>query len=388
MSGAQRPDSPRGAPQFEIPLAGDGPLRDRHHEGGGDDTSNGSARRPDWRRLTGGSAVAGVVLGIVVATVLLTSGDDEGGDPTATTVGLDDLASALTVPPTLTPVTEPAVTLPRYPGAPVERDPGDPGVVAASVETLPPLPLDPTIPPDAFRLSDGSLAALDAAVAWRSTTDHTIGVDGFEQTIAITNDPGTERYLIELGPGGETVQSFVVDLRGGFTYAEVEPGEWATESNESIAERAGAPDMATFLRNLQLGPIRSDTREAWTLVQSSALVEGPGPEPWREWIVVLDAAAVPEWARYAFGPTGDAPPLPGGTLVGYAVYVDEGGSIRGVNGATAYGATTQRTVHRIEQLDEAPVIDLPVLDEPAREPIGEPVTPPDARSAPSTTPAG
>ncbi|MFP5486895.1 MAG: hypothetical protein ACLGHQ_01125, partial [Acidimicrobiia bacterium] len=313
----------------------------------------------------------------MAVTVLVAGGDDA---PPDATVDPDDLASALTVPPTLTPVTEPVVTLPPYPGAPIERGLDEPSLVAASVETLPPL-TGTTIPqPDTFRLSDGSLAALDAPLARRSVTDHMIGVDGFDQTVTITNDPSTGRYLLEVDTGTANEQ-VTIDVQGGLTYVEVAPGEWVTEANDVIAERIGAPDLATFLRDLQLGPIRSDTRDAWTLVQQNGIVAGGRGEPLGEWVVVLDAAAVPEWARYAFGPTGDAPPVPGTTPVGFAVYVGANGAIRRVTGSTEYGATEQRIVHRIEELDEPPVIELPdvateppVTEPPVTEPVDGPTT--------------
>lgn len=360
-------DRPEGTP-VEIVLAGD--ERVRHDEGGG--------REPNWRRVAGLSALAGAVLGIVVAvTVLFAGGDDEPPEPT---LDPDELASAITVPPTLTPVTEPTVTLPPTPGDPPIGRPSEPALVAASVETLPPL-TGTTVPqPDTYRLTDGSLAALDAPAARRSITDHMIGVDGFDQTVTITNDPATGRYLLEFAAGGDA-QQVVIDVPGGLTYVEVAPDEWATESNETIVARTGSPDMATFLRNLQLGPIRSDTRDAWALVQDNALVEGATGTPVREWVVVLDATAVPEWARYAFGPSGDAAPLPGSTLVGYAVYVGANGSIRRVTGATEYGATEQRIMHTIDELAEPPTIELP--DVSAGEP---PVTEPPETVPPVTEP--
>lgn len=360
----------------EVPLAGDespssGPI--------------GAPRPPaDRRRVTGLSALAGVVIGIVVAVVVVSAGGDD--EPPSTTLDPDELSSAITVPPTLAPVTEP--TLPPVPG---ERAPADVGdadggpvtdlaVVAASVATLPSRVELDLQPPDGFRLSDGSVAALEAPLPRRSVTEYVVGVDGFEQVVTISNDPETGRYLLEFDFGGE-VQSVIVDLVGGTTYLEELPGEWATIANEEVAANTGAPDLATFLRNLQLGPIRSDTRPAWELIRANGLVETPDGEDLREWIVVLDAAAVPEWARYAFGPGSEAAPLPDNTWVGYAVYVARDGGIRRVTGSAEFGVTSQRIVHRIDVLDDPPAIDLPLV-----EPTVPPVTPPPA-TTPPTTPA-
>lgn len=362
-------------PIVEIPLAGDGEAPA--------DPARPDRPAPNWRKVTGLSALAGVLVGIAVAVVIATGGDDE--TPPETTLDPDDLSSAITVPPTLTPVTDPSATLPPTPGdgAPSVEPPTDVELVADSVDTLP--PQAGTIPqPDTFRLSDGSLAALDAETARRSITDYVVGVDGFEQTVTITNDPTTGRYLLEFDFGGE-VEPVVVDLPGGLTYLRPEAGadEWATIPNDEVADNTGAPDMETFLRNLQLGPIRSDTRDAWELVRRNGLVDTSGSEDLTEWIVVLDAAAVPEWARYAFGPGAEAAPLPSNTKIGYAVYVSRDGSIRRVSGSAEFGVTSQRIVHRIEELDVPPTIELPPIDTaPATTVTSEPIT-----SSASTEPA-
>lgn len=344
----------REIPVFEVPLAGDDPAPI--------DPNGGDRPAPNWRKIAGLSALAGVLVGIVVAVVAVSGGGDD--EPPATTLDPDDLASAITVPPTLTPVTEPPVTLPPVPGqpSPDAEPPTDVAFVAESVDTLP--PLNGTIPqPDTFRLSDGSLAALDTPLARRSVTDHVVGVDGFEQTVTITNDPATGRYLLEFDSGVAAVQSVIVDLPGGDTYVRMPDGGWSVVPNEEIAENAGAPDMATFVRTLQLGPIRSDTRTGWSLVQANSIVDAPG-DALREYVVVVDAGTVPEWARYALGPIGEAPPITDDTQIGYAVYVARDGSIRRVSGSTEFGATTQRVVHRIEILDVPPVIELPDVSAP------------------------
>lgn len=373
------PDGPDDGTRIEIPLTGDA---------GDPEGPHGPTRpAPNWRRTVGLSVLGGVALGIAVASVVLTTWNDDE-QPTETTADLfdpDEDTAAITVPPTLTPVTEPPATLPAVPSASAPPAPAatDADRVAASVATLPPRADSVVVPADAFRLSDGSLAALDAPVARRSVTDYVVGVDGFEQTITITNDPDTGRYLIELDSGGAAVPSFVVDLLGGFTHAETAPGEWASIPNEEVAANAGVPDMATFVRNLQLGPIRSDTRDAWALSVANRLVETDDDGDLREYVVVLDAAAVPEWARYAFGPGSEAAPLPGNTLVGYAVYVAADGSIRRVSGSAEFGATTQRIVHRLEELDDPPVIEIPEAAEIVNpEPAAEATVPP------TTSPAG
>lgn len=312
-------------------------------------------------------ALVAVTLAVVSAVLF----DDGAGAPPVATIDPDELAAAITVPPTLAPrpvETSPAATPATATPAPEEGGLDRARLVAASVETLPPL-TGTTVPqPDTFRLSDGSLTALDAPVARRSVTDHTIGAAGFNQTVTIINDPTAGRYRIDLVSGAQSVR-VIVDVPGGTTYIETAPDDWATEPNDVIAERTGAPDIETFLRNLQLGPIRSDTRDAWTLVQDNPLVAGTRGEPQREWLVVIDASAVPEWARYAFGPGADAAPLPLSTLIGYAVYVGPNGSIRRVTGETEYGATVQRIIHRIDELDEPPVIELPAVADLSDEPV-------------------
>jgi hypothetical protein len=366
------PDRPADTPRIEVPLA----------HGSAPDAPSGSADlppTPNWRRTTGLSALAGIALGLVVAVVLLTAGADD--DPPATTLDPDELSDAITVPPTLTPRPEPtAATTP--PTSEPTSAPG-PERVAASVATLPARTDADRVPVDGFLLSDGSLAALDTPLPRRSVTDYVVGADGFEQTVTITNDPSTARYLLEFELGRAT-QRVVVDLIGGLTYLQPDntgdgSSEWVTIPNDEVAANTGAPDMATFLRNLQLGPIRSDTRGGWELVQANGLVDTTGDEL-REWVVVLDATAVPEWARYAFGPSSEAAPLPADTDVGFAVYVAADGSIRRVTGSAEFGSTSQRIAHRIEELDVAPVIELPVADEPV---TPEPTVP---ASVPATVP--
>lgn len=347
-------------PVVEVPLDGEG--------GATSGPSRPGDPRPDWRKVVGLSALGGIALGIAVSVAVLSSDDDAA--PPTTTVDPDELAATITVPPTLTPATVPAVTLPAVPGAsaPTLTVQTDVERVAASVETLPARRDTAAEPREGFGLSDSSLAALDTPLPRRSVTQYVVGVDGFEQTVTITNDPATERYLLELDVGGEP-QRAIVDLAGGLTHAESAPGEWVAIPNDELAANAGAADMATFLRNLQLGPIRSDTRDAWELVRASSFVEVPdGAADLREWIVVLDAAAVPEWARYAFGPGSEAAPLPSDTKIGFAVYVAEDGSIRRVSGSAEFGATNQRVVHRIEELGAAPVIELPEPSAPTSAP--------------------
>ena len=301
------------------------------------------------------AGAVGVVVGVGVAFGTLASDADDAPPPT--TLDPAELGAALTVPPTLTPVTQPEVTLPPYPGAPVVKDLDDPAAVADSVVTL---PSRRAAPPTGFELSAASLAALDAPVPRRSVTEHVVGVDGFEQTVTITSDPDRGRYLIELDVGA-AVQRFVVDVPGGVMYVADADGSWVAVPTDGVG--ADAPDIETFLRNMQLGPIRTDTRDRWALARANGIVDDA--DGLREWVVVLDAAAAPEWSRYAFGPQAEAPPSDD-ALVGYTVYVDAGGAIRRLSGSVAYGTTTQRVVHRIEELPVAPDIELPVIVPPTR----------------------
>lgn len=343
-------DRPVGESRTEVPLAGPDPTRPEPA-----DPAGLGREAPNWRKIVGLSALAGAVLGIVVAVIMLGGRDDDRDQPAATT-DPDDLSAAIAVPATLTPVTEPPATTLAGPRR------GATGLteaarVAASVVTLAPEPGVDAEVGSGFRLSGGSLAALDSPLARRSVTDHVVGADGYLQKVTITNDPATGRYLLEVERDGE-IETVVTDLPGGVTYVEIQPGEWTTIPNQDVADAFGLVDMATFLRAMQLGPIRSDLHDSWELAEANSLVDSGG-EKLREWIVVLDAAAVPEWARYALGPGGEAAPLPGNTPIGYAVYVAEDGSIRRVSGSAEFGATTQRIVHEIVELDSPPVIELP-----------------------------
>ena len=352
MSDWERPDparAPGDLPAFEVPLSGDD---------AGDPSDGGEERPPtNWRKVAGLSSLAGVALGIVASVVILTGGgdDDEDTAPT-TTLDPDELSASITVPP----------TLPPFSTTPVDDEPTattsqtralfDPEDVAASVATLPPLPGDPN---DivGYQLSDGTMSGLDADVPRRSVTEYAVGLDGFEQVVTITNDD-LGRYLLEFDYGRDQ-QGVIVDLPGGRTYAQIEDSRWTVLDNDDIAQASDVPDMATFVRNLQLGPLRSDTRDEWVSVTPGPLVAGDDGETWREHVVVLAADAVPEWARYVLGPDGEAAPFPDGAAVGFAAYLNEGGALRRVTGSAEFGSTEQRIVHTIEVLDEAPAIDLP-----------------------------
>jgi hypothetical protein len=331
-------------PVVEVPLAGpDGP----EPEAIGHPTTG--------RRTTGVAAMVGLVVGLVLGVVGTILWSDDEPSSVAPTTTEDDPAT-ITVPPTLPPITEP----------PTPQE-----LFADTVVTLPSLDVDMATISAGYELSDDSLAALDETRPRRSVTEYEVGAGGFEQTVTITNDPTTGRYLLEFDFGGPA-QRVVIDIEGGTTYVSDPGGIWSAIPNDEVIAGTGFEDMATFVRRLQLGPIRSDTRDAWRFVRANTLVEtAAGTDALREHVVVLDAAAVPEWARYAFGPAGEAPPIADGGLVGFAVYVTATGEIRQVIGSGAYGATTQRIVHRIEALAEPPTIDLPAVEE-----IAPPSVPP------------
>lgn len=357
MSDWQRPDiepATADVPIVEVPLSGGGPADDA------DPIAPDDRPEPNWRKIAGLSSLAGVGLGIVVSIVILSAGGDDGETSPTTTLDPDELSTSITAPPTLPPFT---TTTSPGDGPPAttsqSRSLFDSEDVAATVATLPPLP---GVDPDdivGYELSDRTLSGLEVPVPRRSVTEHSLGVGGFEQTVTITNDL-SGRYLLEFASGDDRQQA-IVDVPGGRTYVEDERDNWTVFANERLVEPMDAPDMGTLVRNLQLGPLRADTRGAWRSVTANSLVEGVGGETLREHVVVLDADAVPEWARYAFGPDGEAAPFPTGATIGFAAYVDEGGALRRVTGSAEYGATEQRVVHTIELLppDDQSTIALP-----------------------------
>ena len=318
-------------------------------------------RRVGQRGIAALSGLVGLALGVTGTTLVfrLSSGDvgpDAADLPAAST-------DSITVPPTLAPVLDPT-DRDISTGEPEDsagRSPQE--VVAATVITLAPRPdVELDAVSAGYLLSDGSLAELDTPRSRRSVTEYVAGSGGFRQTVTITNDPTTQRYRLDFDFGGP-VQRVVVDLIGDATYVSDGSGNWSVVPNDEVVDGTDAPDMATFLRRLQLGPIRSDTADRWMLTRPNPLVDPPeGGDALREYIVVMEADAVPEWARYALGPSSEAPPVGKGTLIGFAVYVSADGSIRIVTGSSDFGTTTERITHRIEMLDEPPEIDLPMVD--------------------------
>ncbi|MEY2957533.1 MAG: hypothetical protein RLZZ01_101 [Actinomycetota bacterium] len=233
-----------------------------------------------------------------------------------------------------------------------------------------------------FVLSERSVDALDDDLPRRSTTDHVVGADGFRQRVVITNDPSTRRWRLDIAlrlEGRTTTASIVVDLATDVVWLPVGDDEWTTLPGEELARRAGVDSVGEFVRRLQLGPLRSDTRPLWSGITSAGLVEYPGEDdPLAEWTVTIDAGDVPFWSRYALGPLAEAAPLPDSTPVEFTAYVTSTGVLRRVTAETDFGATTERIDHHVVVLDDPVRIDVPI-DVPTPGPV--PVEP----GAPDTT---
>lgn len=365
--GWRRPDSgaaPVELPVFEIPLDDVADERPAH---------DGDEPATEWRKVIGLSALGGVVLGIVVAIVLTSGGDGDDAAPATTA----DLASIITSPPTLPPLEDDG------PGAdePISDDELrgrlDATDVAATVSTLPGSettdgevdpPVDPPVDLAAIVAEDG--------VARRAVTEYVVGADAYHQTITITNDPANDRYTIEfeIGDGNETAAVF--DLAAGDAYFpdDTTDGRWNRVAADGIVDVFGGGTAESLLRALQLGPLRDDTLAGVRAVRENGPVEVADlGVTLDEIVVVVEAGAVPRWARYALGPTSEAPPPADSELVGFAVYVDDDGAIRRVVGESTFGSTTERWVHTVEVLDDAPTIDLPDLGAP---PTADPMATP------------
>jgi hypothetical protein len=347
-------------PVFEIELTG---PAGRPDTSGCDD----AATRPVRSTTSTWFAIGAVAVGIVIGAVIVADSSDETSGPiAATTVPVlptlpppDDVATRPSPTGTSPTGTSPTGTSPVYTSIEPPRTAlsGDSIVDLASPRHVGGFSVG------SFVLSDRTVDALDDDVPRRSTTDHVVGVDGFRQRVVIINDPSTGRYRIDLAlrlDGRTTTASIIVDLLTDTVWLPVRDDEWTTLSGSELARRVGVDSLADYLRRLQLGPLRSDTRPEWSSVRSVGLVEYPGEDdPLAEWTVTVDAGDVPFWSRYALGPLAEAAPLPDSTLVDFTAYVTSTGVLRRVTAETEFGATTERIDHLVVVLDEPVTIDIP-----------------------------
>ena len=337
------PDRPVEEARIEVPLAGEDA-----DAAPGTDVDGRPA--PNWRKITGISALAGIALGLVVATVMLTAGSDD--DPPETTLDPDELADAITVPPTLDPVD------------PIGPDGSD---VPDGGRGVAPLPTIADVDADALAAYDldAALPTLDENAARRAHTRYVAGADGFVLDVVVVHDSLNDRYRIELDYGGDDrgEQVVVLDARGEWSYVGVDSvvggdgdPDWLGVPNEQIVRDTGAVDVATLARSILLGPVRSDTNPSVIAAAGLASLDGT---PVREFTVEVEAGAVPAWAPYVFSPSAEVPPPPAGDLLRFTVHVDGDARLRRVAGASAYGNTEQSIVHTVERLPRLEVIDLP-----------------------------
>ena len=338
-------------PPIEIPLEGD-PVPGVTP----DDPAPG--RPTNWRRVTGVSSIVGVVVGIVVAVVILTSGGDAGSeaDPDEgiggdATTDPDRLDTEITTPPTLAPLdTLPAPDFATADDAPV--------ATTSQHVTLFDVGPDATVPSygELDDVASDVLAnfALDAAVAnlsddvsRRARTRYEVGMGGFALDVVILRDAVNDRYelLVDDATGENRI---VIDVESGWTYLDDGSEGWLRFPSDQIADANDVPDITVFMDQLLLGPIRPDTIDAATSIESGPLVAIGGDVPIaRRFVVTLPVSAVTEWARYRLGPADEAAPPSPGAPISFEVYVTETGEVRQVNGVFEFGNTDQLVVHSV-----------------------------------------
>lgn len=349
-------------PVFEIELIGP----DGHPTSGPASAPTPSdGRSVRTRRASLAAAFGAGVIGILIASAVIADDDPTGSSTSAS------VSTTLPVLPTLPRLDELRAT--------DESDPASsagtvyksirPPRTALSGEPIVDLPTPlhtGGFTVGSFILSDRTVGSLDDALPRRSTTDHVVGADGYRQRVVITNDPTSGRYRLDLVlrlDGRTTTGSIVIDLVDDVVWLPVGTDEWTTVPGDELARRVGYTSMADYVRRLQLGPLRSDTRADWSDVRSNGLVEYPGEdEPLAEWTVTMDAGDVPVWSRYALGPLAEAAPLPDTAPVAFTAYVTSTGVLRRVTAEIEFGATIERVDHRIDLLTQPMRIDLPGPD--------------------------
>ena len=352
--------SERG-PLFEIPLEGDGPLVES--SAASDGLPN---EAPNWRKVVGIASIAGVVLGILVAIafLVLDGDDDDAGQATGTTVE----PTGLTTPPTLAPLEVlPPPSRSDSTETSMFSDPTDIGApreYEAVSEDRADIPAD---------LLKGAIAALGedlprrAAISYVSTAN-----DGAILNMKITSDPNTDRYLIEFSPDSgddiETEFTVIVDMAAGYIYQSDSADSGAVrQSIQGAGELPGGfTDLGDLLDALLLGPLRPDTFTGGASVEPGPLVSlvrtGVTDVFARQFLVEFSAAAIPEWATFAFGPFVGAA-IDDDQTVRYEVYIDDSGSIVLTQGANPVEDGSQWFVHSLETLDPSYTIGLPPEDQ-------------------------
>lgn len=322
---------------------------------------------PNWRRAMGIALVVGTVLGVSVAMLRISADDDTS--PTASTSPGDELASAITTPPTLAPLgtlpppdfvtTAPITTVPEV-MRPVYEE--IPGVVLGELVQY-------DIAPAIARLGDD--------VPRRSETHVELGNAGFVVDVTIERDPVRDRYRVVLESRGDS-QVAIVDGPAGVTYVNPRADEWVEVPNAEIIAGSDAADVNEYFDRLLLGPLRPDTFDAPT-TRGRGLVRIGGIGVAREFRTSISGALIPEWQLYAFSPVFEFPVEDRPSVLDYAVYVTEDGRIAQVDGVASVGDVAQSVQHRLTLLEEAPVVEVPPTTPSA-------TTAPPADSAPANAP--
>ena len=312
---------------------------------------------PNWRRSIGVALAGGLLAGIVLSVVILNDDGPSADDEPATTVAPDELASRITTPPTLAPLTP----LPPPDDPALVRSGDEPAPTVTPTRTrsgaVPTVPRYPDVivmtGDDETELAEYDLGAavgrLGDDVARRSTTHVELGASGFVLDVTITRDPERDRYEIVVESGGAS-QIAIVDVASGTTFSNVGSGERQEIPNRDIIAGSDAETINEFFDRLLLGPLRPDTL-AEASVDPGFLVTIGGVGVARRFDTTLAGALVPEWQLYAFSPVFEFPVEDRPSTLDYAVYVDQGGHVARIDGVSLVGDVPQLVQHRIELLD-------------------------------------
>jgi len=318
---------------------------------------------PNWRRAIGIALVAGVVIGVGISVVRLQADDD--ASTSGSTIPAEELATVITTPPTLAPVS--ALPPPDFETGETAPPTLPPGVTRPVYEAVPDAgPDDPAL----FELA-AAITRLDEDLPRRSETHVELGVGGYVLDVTIDRDPVRDRYRLVLESRGVT-QVAIVDVASGVTYVNPDTDDQAEILTADIIAGSPAVDANDYFDRLLLGPLRSDTYDtSSTRGRGFVTIDGVGLA--REFATGVRGELIPEWQIYAFGPVLEFRPEDRPSVLEYAAYVTEDGRVAQVDGVSSLGVVSQLVEHRLTLLDDAPIVELP--------------TPPAASLAPSSTPA-
>ncbi len=357
MSDDRQEAFPTAGAVTEIPLVGD-EVEVTPTPAPSDGTPTGSNRG----RVFGIAAAVASVVAVAVLTATVLLGGDENGSPT--TVDPEQVAAAITTPPTLSPLE----ALPP-PDDPVTDGGAQPTtsqdrVLSDSV----PVPVYPEVPDATLReiveydiINAVNLLAAD--LPRQSETHYELGSGGFVLDVKIVRDPARDRYQITI-ESRDLLQVAIVDNATGTTYVNPGTGNRIEIPNAEVIEGSTASTINEYFDRLLKGPVRPDTFTP-TSTRGRSLVVVPDVGSAREFITNIDGELIPEWQIYAFGPGFEFRPEDRPRLLEYHAYVDDDGNLAQVDGVSMAGNVSQLVQHRITLLDDPTDVDLPV-DEPNR----------------------